>query len=221
MPASLPPSSSQVLAPLQWQAATWEDYLAYRDRPTDQRMRLYFNGQALLVDMGSEGIDHASTSDLFLLLIYVWVNHHQPNLAVGSFGRCLLEKLGYRAASPDLVLYLGDNIPRRETGQLRRIDLNVWPVPDLVGEIADISLASDLDEKKKLYADLQIPEYWVIDVQGKRVLAFRLQPEGVYCQLIQSVALPGLSIELLEQALERLTTEPNFAVANWFGQQIR
>ncbi len=221
MPSSLPQLPHNVLAPLQWQSATWEDYLAYRDRPTDQRMRLYFNGQALLVDMGSEGIDHASTSDLFLLLIYVWVNHHQPNLAVGSFGRCLLEKLGYRAASPDLVLYLGDSIPRREAGDLRRIDLNVWPVPDLVGEIADTSLASDLDEKKKLYADLQIPEYWVIDVQGNRVLAFRLQPEGVYCQLIQSVTLPGLSIHLLEQALERLGEEPNFAVANWFGQQIQ
>jgi Uma2 family endonuclease len=176
---SLPPPNA-ILADLQWQPATWEEYAAWRDRSTAERMRLYFNGQALLVDMGSKGIDHASTSDLFLLLIHLWMNRRQAGTTVGSFGRCLLEKTGQRAASPDLVLYLGEGIPQREAGDLRSIQLDRWRVPDLVGEIADTMLASDLDEKKKLYADLQILEYleyWVIDVQGKRVIAFRLQPD--------------------------------------------
>lgn len=212
--------SSSLLAPLQWQSGTWDDYLRYRNNSTVERLRLYFNGEAILVDMGSEGIDHASVSDLFLLLIYLWVRQYQPDLAVGSFGRCLLEKPGFRAASPDLVLYLGEGIPKRDNAKLRRIDLNQWRVPDLVCEIADTTLASDLDEKKKLYADLNIPEYWVIDVQGKRVIAFRLQPNGQYRQCIDSIALEGLSIDLLEQALARLGEEPNFAVANWFGQVL-
>jgi hypothetical protein len=34
MPSSLPQLPHNVLAPLQWQSATWEDYLTYRDRPT-------------------------------------------------------------------------------------------------------------------------------------------------------------------------------------------
>jgi Uma2 family endonuclease len=211
-------SLNTILAPLQWQPASWKDYLRYRDRSSEQRMRLYFNGEAVLVDMGSEGIDHASPSDLFLLLIYIWVSRHQPELTVSSFGRCLLEKPDYRAASPDLVVYLGEGIPQRQ-GELRRISLDQWRVPDLVGEISDTTLASDLDEKKKLYADLQIPEYWVIDVQGKRVLAFRLQ-DGHYRQCIQSVAFTGLSIALLDQALLRLGYQTNFEVANWFSQQI-
>ncbi|MBP0031090.1 MAG: Uma2 family endonuclease [Roseofilum sp. Guam] len=37
---------------------------------------------------------------------------------------------------------------------------------DLVGEISDTTLSSDLDQKKHLYASFCIPEYWVIDVKG-------------------------------------------------------
>jgi len=215
-----------IQVPLIWQAANWDDYLRHRDQVADQmadqgveRLRLYFNGQAVLVDMGSEGIDHASVSDLFLLLIYIWMRRYQPELAVGSFGRCLLEKPGQKAASPDLVLYLGSGIPRRDDAKLRRIDLNQWRPPDLVGEIADTTLASDLDQKKQLYAELNIPEYWVIDVRG-RVIAFRLQSDGQYCQVARSVALMGLSMDLLEQALARLGEMPNFAVATWFEQML-
>lgn len=55
----------------QWQPATWEDYLRYCDAPTAERMRLFFNDNYLLVDIGSEGINHARVSDLFTLLFYI------------------------------------------------------------------------------------------------------------------------------------------------------
>lgn len=156
----------------QWQQATWEDYLAYRDNPTPERVRLFFNGNYLFVDMGSEGINHASFGDLFAMLFFIWFSRF-PKQTARSLGRCLIEKQNLRAASPDLVLYIGESVPQWQPGELRRIDLNQWRVPDLVGEISDTTLATDLDEKKQLYADLQVPEYWVIDVQGKRVFAFR------------------------------------------------
>jgi Uma2 family endonuclease len=38
-------------------------------------------------------------------------------------------------------------------------------------------------KKKRLYAALGIPEYWVVDIQGERVLAFRLQENGKYWEL--------------------------------------
>jgi Uma2 family endonuclease len=67
----------------------------------------------------------------------------------------LLEKASQEiAAAPDLVLYLGEDYPRREPGTSRRLDLERWRVPNLVGEISDTTLASDLDEKKALYAAL-------------------------------------------------------------------
>jgi Uma2 family endonuclease len=49
-------------------------------------------------------------------------------------------------------------------GGSRLIDRDRWRVLDLVAKISGTTLASDLDEKKQLYAALDMPEYWVIDV---------------------------------------------------------
>jgi Uma2 family endonuclease len=203
----------------QWHPATWKDYLRYRDDSTSERMRLFFNGNYLLVDIGSEGINHARVSDLFTLLFGFWFSQFIAQTAE-SLGRCLLEKPNKRAASPDLVLYISEGVPQWQAGEPRRIDLTQWRVPDLVGEISDTTLATDLDEKKKLYADLEIPEYWVIDVLGRRAIAFRLQSDGKYQQCVYSVALNGLPIPLLDQTLERLSEGTNISAASWFAQQI-
>lgn len=202
-----------------WQPATWEDYLSYRDDSNPDRVRLFFDGKKLFVQMGSEGINHSSISDLFAMLFFIWFSRSNgPNAQ--SLGRCLLEKPGLQAASPDLVLYIGEGVPQWEEGQPRRINLNNWRVPDLVGEISDTTLATDLDEKKQLYAELEIPEYWVVDVVGKRVLAFRLQKDKTYRQVAQSVALEGLPISLLAQTLQRLSSGTNISAASWFGGAI-
>lgn len=47
-------------------------------------------------------------------------------------------------ASPDLVLYLDENYPRREEEERRYLNLNQWRVPDLVGEVSDMTIASDV-----------------------------------------------------------------------------
>lgn len=45
-------------------------------------------------------------------------------------------------------------------------------------EISDSTLNKDLNEKKQLYAQAGILEYWVVDVKAKKVLVFR-EPEGI------------------------------------------
>ncbi|HSF74931.1 MAG TPA: Uma2 family endonuclease, partial [Microcoleus sp.] len=84
---------------------------------------------------------------------------------------------------------------------------------------SDTTLASDLDEKKRLYAALGIPEYWVVDIKGERVLAFRLQENGKYQECEISGALEGLPIALLSDTL-KLLGEGNGTAAMWFAQQI-
>jgi Uma2 family endonuclease len=76
-----------------------------------------------------------------------------------------------------------------------------------------------LDEKKQLYLALAISEYWVVDVRGKRVLAFRLV-DGKYQECIESVVLTGLPIELLDRTLERMDDD-NGNVAMWFVSQLQ
>ena len=132
----------------------------------------------------------------------------------------MIEKPKIQAAAPDLVLYIGEGVPQWQPGEPRRINLAQWRVPDLVGEVSDTTLADDLDEKKQLYAELKIPEYWVINVQGRQVIAFRLQENGKYQQCSHSVALTDLPITTLEQTLERLSGGTNISAAVWFSQQI-
>ena len=204
----------------QCQTATWEDYLAYRDAQNDDNIGLFFNCDRLLViDMGKEGINHASINNLFTMLFAFWFSQ-TPGLIFTSLGGCLLEKPKKQAASPDLMLYLGSEYRSWQTGERRYINLEQWRVPDLVGEISDTTLTIDLDEKKYLYADLGIPEYWVIDVKGLRVFAFGLQSNGKYQECETSLALSGLPICLLNQTLERLNAETNGSAAIWFAQQI-
>ena len=205
----------------QGQTAAWEDYLAYRDAPNnDDNIGLCFNCDRLLViDIAREGINHATINNLFPMLFAIWFSKKSEQIYT-SLGGCLLEKPKKQAASPDLMVYVGNEYPTWQAGERRYINLEQCRVPNLVGEIADTTLTIDLDEKKYLYADLEIPEYWVIDVKGLRVFAFQLQSNGKYQECETSLALSGLPISLLNQTLERLNAETNGSAAMWFAQQI-
>lgn len=202
----------------EWKPATWEDFIAYCEDPNLDNIRVFFNEGYLFVDMGNEGINHARFNQLFTLIFGYWFLG-KPELLFDSLGGCVLEKPRQRGASPDIVLYIGEGCPQWQEGEPRRLNLNKWRLPDLVGEVGDTTIATDLDEKKQLYAGLGIPEYWVIDIAAKRVLAFRLQENNKYQQIETSVALEGLPLDLLSQTLEKLE-QGNGAAALWFMQQI-
>jgi Uma2 family endonuclease len=207
------------VAILQRRNATWEDYVAIRDSVEIDWKKIAFHKGWLWVDMGYEGPNHASFSDLMTIIFGFWAFLH-PDVALQSYGRCLIDRPKTHACSPDLVLYKGENIPRWQPGEPRRIALTHHRLPDLVGEIADTTLSLDLDEQKQLYASLGIAEYWVIDVKGARLFAFGLTATGDYEAIAASNVLDGLSIALLEQTLERLSQETNTAAANWLMQQL-
>lgn len=203
----------------EWKPGSWDDFIAYLDDPTFDDVKVFYHRGYLLVDRGYEGIKHASFNDLLTMIFYIWFSQ-QANQSFTSLSGCVIEKPKYQGASPDKILYIGENYPRWKEGEPRRINLEKWRVPDLVAEISDTILATDLDEKKQLYADLAIPEYWVIDIQGKRVLAFGLAQEGKYRQCEVSTVLMGLPIALLNATLQRLELQNNGAVALWFAEQI-
>lgn len=202
-----------------WNFATWQEYLTYRDTSTDDRIKLYYYQNKLLIEMGKEGINHSSICDLFTILIFIWFSHNSEQI-FNSYGRCLLEKQNQVSAAPDIVLYLGENYPKWQAGERRYLDLDKWGIPNLVGEISDTTLATDLDEKKHLYASLNIPEYWVIDVLAKRVFCFQLQSNNQYQEAKFSLALKGLPVKLLNKTLVRLESESNGSAAIWFSKKI-
>ncbi len=202
-----------------WQEATWEDYEALRDDKNSDRCKLFFENNHLWVEMGAEGINHSKFGDLFAFVLYILAAKF-PDRKLSTFGGCQMEKKGVRAVAPDIVVYVGENIPTWKAGESRFINLDQWRSPDLVGEIADTTLAIDLDEKKRLYASLGIEEYWVIDVMAARIFAFRLDESSVYQQCEISQVLPNLAIALLEKTMAMLDTKTNTEAAIWFSQQL-
>lgn len=76
-------------------------------------------------------------------------------------------------------------------------------------EVSDSSLQSDLIEKASLYAEANIVEYWVVDVQGNCVHVFRAPQDGVYTD--RSVAKVGEQLSPLE------TCEKPLDLSDLFG----
>jgi Uma2 family endonuclease len=199
-------------------SATWEEYLHLVEDPQREPERVFFNCGAMWIeDMGNEGINHSRFNKLLTMLLYSWFAK-QGDVKFDLLGGCAIEKPGTQGAAPDEVLYISEGSPQYQEGGSRRVNLNEWRVPDLVVEISDTTLSSDLDQKKQLYLTLEIPEYWVVNVRGKQVIAFRLI-DGRYQECTESVALTGLPIELLEKTLDRLDNT-NGNAALWFAAQI-
>jgi Uma2 family endonuclease len=201
-----------------WLAATWPEYLDRLENPISDQEQVFFHLDTMWVDMGNEGINHARFNKLLTMVLFAWFSR-QPQTKFDLLGGCTMEKPQSQGAAPDEVLYIGTDSPTWQPGEPRRINLDRWRVPDLVAEISDTTLSIDLDEKKQLYLALGVPEYWVISVRARQVLAFRLV-DGLYRECQVSVALAGLPIELLDQTLAQMNND-NGNAAQWFAAQLQ
>jgi Uma2 family endonuclease len=78
-----------------------------------------------------------------------------------------------------LVLGLStDPVPDLAVVPGRPRDYTAHPTTaDLVVEVADTSLDFDTNDKKLLYARASIRDYWVVDINGQRLLVYR-NPQG-------------------------------------------
>jgi len=203
----------------QWQTATWQDYEQLRDNPSIERVQLfYYNHQLLIENMGWEGILHSEVRELLGLILGLWLMQH-PGIKSKILGSCLMEKVGQQAAAPDILVYLGENLPQYQKGESRRINLDQQRSPDLVIEVADTTLDSDLDQKKHLYAALGIPEYWVIDAQGSQVFIFILSNQEYYRSEVSQL-ISGFTEQLLSEAIDQMKLGSNISAASWFSQQL-
>jgi Uma2 family endonuclease len=76
----------------------------------------------------------------------------------------------------------------------------------LVLEISDSSLALDREVKRDLYAEAEIPEYWVLSVGTRQLEVFREPEDGTYRSLLAlgpdetatPLAAPGASIRIAD-----------------------
>ncbi len=99
------------------------------------------------------------------------------------------------------------------------MDLNQFAPPALVVEMAASSVSDDLGEKRLLYERLAVQEYWVVDVNRTEVTAFSVA-DGGSRQIDTSQVLPGLTMALVKETLERSRAEEHGAMTRWLLNQF-
>lgn len=128
-------------------------------------------------------------------------------------------KTGVREARPDVSYYVGERVALAPQGSaIANLD-QVAP-PDLAIEIADSSINDDLGKKRLLYEEMQIAEYWVVDVENAEILAFRVSSQGSQ-RITQSQVLSGLDMAILGEALKMAQQMDDSQVTAWLMAQFQ
>jgi Uma2 family endonuclease len=167
------------------------------------------------------GINHAEDISIIDTLVSIFCA--RKGIQQRTLIRCNFTKANVQECQPDLAFYLDfleHSPPRSDAG----VDLNIYPPPALVVELAAESINDELGDKRMLYESLGMQEYWVIDVSHIRVIAFAIADEGSRRVEVSQV-LPGLNIKLVEKTLERSRLEEKSATTRWlwseFGTKLK
>ncbi|OZH51813.1 hypothetical protein AFK68_28435 [Hydrocoleum sp. CS-953] len=200
-----------------WITATWEEYIQTIDNPSYEKTKSYYNEGKFRIEMSPLGNDHATDHMIITTIVNLFAM--AKKLKVDGKDNCTYRKTGFREAQPDLSFYIGENanvVPWKTS----IIDLDIYPLPNLVVEIANTSLPDDLGEKRLLYEAMNVAEYWIVDVQKVEVIAFAIANGGSQ-RINQSQVLPNLAISLLEEALQRTRQENQIQVYTWLFSQFQ
>ncbi len=201
-----------------WQAASWEEFVRIADDKTSAKLKCYYYDGKMRFEPMSTGADH-SKNHITLSMgvgLYTMVKGIQAN---GHDG-CSYRKTGMDEFQPDISYYVDEATEAIPWGT-RVVNLDQYPIPDLVIEISDTSLSDDLGTKRLQYEDLRIPEYWIVNVQAMQILAFAIAHDGTTQRIQESRVFAGLRLAILEEALVRSRSESQSATNAWLMQQFQ
>ena len=145
-----------------------------------------------IIDMAPPGSAHAATVHYLTEVLLRAVGDRASVLAQNP-----VRLSQYSEPQPDVAL-----LRRRDDFYRER-----HPTPAdvlLIVEVAATSLRFDRETKLPLYARYGIPEMWLVDLGGRRLVRYRAPQHGVYTlvdepglgQPLEVAALPGLSLDL-------------------------
>lgn len=211
-------SESQTQLPTDtWVVATWDEYIQTIENPAYQKAKGYYYDGRLRIEMPPVGSDHARDHTIIIFAVNLFASI--KGIPLNGRDNCTYRKVGFDEAQPDVSYYIGENADVIPWGT-SIINLNQYPPPNLVIEVAKSSLADDRGEKRLLYEELGVDEYWIIDVQNVRVMAFAIADGGSW-RITQSQVLPGLAISLLGAAFERTRHMNQTQVGAWLLAQFQ
>ena len=166
----------------------------------------------------STGSDHSK--DHMTIILSVGLFAALRNIPINGHDCCSYRNKGTTEFQPDASYYIGDKADVIPWGT-RIIDLDQYPLPDLVIEILDTSISDDLGTKRLQYEELGISEYWIVNVQTMQIFAFSSASDGSTKRIWESLVLAGLKLEILEKALQRSRQENQLATTAWLMEKFR
>ena len=197
--------------------ANWDDYLQAVEELPEKKAKCYYNKGQSYIEMTRLGNDHASDHTIIMLAVNLFAI--SQGIDFNSKDNCTIRKTGFQEAQPDVSYYLGKNADAVSYGT-DIIELDLFPPPNLVIEVADVSLADDKAEKRLLYEDIGVEEYWIVDVQKAELIAFKIL-DGGSKRIQESFVLPGLSIALLDETLQKSRHNNQRIIAIWLMEQFQ
>jgi Uma2 family endonuclease len=200
-----------------WVSATWDEYLKNIENPIYEKAKGYYYNGEYRIEMTPIGNDHSLDHSLITHAVYLYAI--LKNIPLNCRDNCSYRKPEAFEIQPDLSCYIGDNANTIPYGT-GIVNLNQYSPPDLVIEVANTSLSDDLGQKRLLYEDLGIREYWIVDVQNVRVIAFKIENKGSM-RITLSQVLPELKISILTEALQRTRSSNHTEVGAWLLQQFQ
>ena len=210
-------STPTILPTDTWVAVSWDEFIQTAENPDFAKAKgYYYSGKMLIETMGT-GYDHSCDNGIiyFAVNLYCVFNGIPINGLIG----CSFRKVGLWECQPDIAYYIGDRAQSIPRGT-KIVDLNQYLPPDLAIEVSDSTLSDDLGNKRLLYEEVPVREYWVVDVQGAVVRAFAVG-DGGSRRISESLVFPGLAINLLEEALSRSREENQTQVGAWLMQEFQ
>jgi Uma2 family endonuclease len=186
-----------------WIVMPWQQYLEVIEDPIYQKAKGYYYRGNLRIEMLPVSFDHSKDHILFIVATGLYAALKQ--IPINSLDTCSFRKSGLRECQPDIACYVKDKAQAIPAGT-GIVNLDQYPPPDLVIEIAKSSLLDDLGTKRSLYEELGVKEYWIVDVNTPEIIAYRIlnTDEEFGSQGIrESQVLQGLNLSVLEAALRR------------------
>ncbi|MCL1463906.1 Uma2 family endonuclease [Argonema galeatum] len=201
-----------------WVVATWDEFIQTVEDPAYRKAKGYYYKGQMRIETMSVGPDHAKDNTIIAVAVPLFAAI--KSIRLNGLENCSYRKTGIRECQPDISYYIGERAQLAPTGTAIA-NLDLIPPPDIAIEISDSTLADDKGEKRLLYEEVKVGEYWIADVQKPEIIAFEIIPTGGSRRISQSQILPGLEMALLEETLRRSRQMPHSQVVAWLLTQFQ
>ena len=171
-------------------AWTMEQYFAL----DTNRLVEFSHGRIEVLPLASKS--HQLLVLFFFEVLKAYLSHLHPGFVLLVAPHPVLVE-GDQLREPDVIVLLSEHAYRSTEKYCEQ--------PDLVVEVVSPDYRKhDFETKRREYAKVGIPEYWIVDPQEERVLVLSLNDNGVYDvrgtyargQLAQSALLPGFEVSM-------------------------